>query len=68
MLCASGAQLRDDSAISGFILDRAKIDFTLDEAAAPGEGQPASRVPERPVFPEPLARTARPRARPARRR
>jgi ribonuclease R len=47
-------------------LDRAKIDFTLDEAAAPGEGEPASRVPERPVFPEPLARTARPRT--ARRR
>jgi len=48
-------------------LERAKIDFTLDEAAAPDEGRPRSRVPERPVYAEPLARGARPRGRKTRR-
>ncbi|HEX6136158.1 MAG TPA: ribonuclease R [Casimicrobiaceae bacterium] len=48
-------------------LERAKIDFTLDEAAAPDEGEPQSRVPQRPVFAQPLAGGDRPRARKTRR-
>ena len=48
-------------------LEQAKIDFTLDEAAAPDEGEPQSRVPARPVFAEPLARGGRPRGRKTRR-
>ncbi len=47
-------------------LERAKIDFTLDEAAANGERE--SRDPPRPAFAEPLARSDRPpRGRRARR-
>jgi hypothetical protein len=47
-------------------LERAKIDFTLDEVAASGERE--SRDPPRPAFAEPLARSDRPpRGRRARR-
>ncbi len=48
-------------------LERAKIDFTLDEVAAPGEGTPGSIVPERPVFAPQPARGRGPRGRKARR-
>jgi ribonuclease R len=46
-------------------LERAKIDFTLDEAGTLAER--ASREPPRPVFAEPLARNDRPRVRKSRR-
>ena len=46
-------------------LERAKIDFALDEVAANGEGE--SREPPRPAFAEPLARSERPRGRKSRR-
>lgn len=46
-------------------LERAKIDFALDEVAANGEGE--SRVPPRPALAEPLARSERPRGRKSRR-
>jgi ribonuclease R len=46
-------------------LERAKIDFTLDEAGTLAER--ASREPPRPVFAEPLARNDRPRGRKSRR-
>ncbi|HLW12346.1 MAG TPA: ribonuclease R [Casimicrobiaceae bacterium] len=46
-------------------LERAKIDFTLDEAGTTAERE--SREPPRPVFAEPLARNDRPRGRRPRR-
>ena len=46
-------------------LERAKIDFTLDEAGTLAERE--SREPPRPVFAEPLARNDRPRGRKSRR-
>jgi ribonuclease R len=46
-------------------LERAKIDFTLDEAGTVAERE--GREPPRPVFGEPLARNARPRGRKSRR-
>jgi ribonuclease R len=46
-------------------LERAKIDFTLDEAGTTAERE--SREPPRPVFAEPLARNDRPRGRKSRR-
>jgi hypothetical protein len=39
-------------------LERAKIDFTLDESALDRQANPA--MPVRPVIPEPLARRDRP--------